>query len=287
MTPSPAFRLSPPRGASARPARLAIRIAYDGTGCRGWQVQPGARSIQGELERTLERLTGVHARVFGSGRTDSGVHAREQSAHFDLPFTPDPGKLQLGWNALLDPEIRVLSVRRARPGFHARFDAAAKEYRYFIWNAAILPPWTRLYRAHVRAPLDLGSMREAARRLVGRHDFAAFSANPRRETGGTVRTLHRLTVSKKGPEMTMAARGDGFLYRMARSLAGHLIRVGLGQVPAEGTDEILRSRRRTARVPTAPPQGLFLWKVYYGRKAADPGAKPGRTRPEPGRPLPE
>jgi tRNA pseudouridine38-40 synthase len=264
----PGFRLrhaAKPPSPTDRPCRIAFRIAYDGTAYCGWQVQPGARSIQGELERVLLQLTGAIIRVEGSGRTDRGVHARGQVAHANLPFTPALDKLRTGCNALLEKDIRILSLRRVAGNFHARFNATGKEYRYFIWNAPVLPPFIRNYRAHVRAPLDIGAMRRAARLLEGRHDFAAFTANPNREVNGTVRTVTALRVSRRGPDLTLTARGDGFLFRMVRSLAGHLIRVGLGDVPPEATIGILKSRIRTAHVPTAPPQGLFLWNVTYRR----------------------
>jgi tRNA pseudouridine38-40 synthase len=264
----PGFRLrhaAKPPSPTDRPCRITFRIAYDGTAYCGWQVQPGARSIQGELERVLLQLTGAKIRVEGSGRTDRGVHAHGQVAHADLPFTLALDKLRTGCNALLEPDIRVLSLRRVAGNFHARFNATGKEYRYFIWNDAVLPPFIRNYRAHVRAPLDIGAMRRAARLLEGRHDFAAFTANPNREVNGTVRTVTALRVSRRGPDLTLTARGDGFLFRMVRSLAGHLIRVGLGEVPPEATSGILKSRIRTAHVPTAPPQGLFLWNVTYRR----------------------
>lgn len=260
-----AFRLHASPGKTPRPTRLALRVAYDGTAYRGWQVQPGAPTIQGELERVIETLIGVRVRVFGSGRTDTGVHAREQTAHVDLAFRPDGAALRRGFNALLQPDIRVLSARIARPEFHARFDAVGKEYRYFIWNADPVPPFLHRYRADIRKRMDLSAMRRAAALLIGKHDFAAFSANPNREVKGTVRTLCDCRVSRRGAEVVLAVRGDGFLYRMVRSLAGHLIRVGLGEIEPECTQTILTSRQRTARVPTAPARGLFLWKVYYGR----------------------
>jgi len=180
-----------------------------------------------------------------------------------LPFRLPPANLSRALNALLPPDIRILRARAADPQFHARRWAAGKEYRYVIWNGPVLPPFLRLYRAHVRAPLQLGAMRRAAAALAGRHDFAAFSANPRREQASTRRLVTRLSVSRRGPEVVIRAQGEGFLYKMVRSLAGFLIRVGSGAVPPGEARRILQSRIRTARVPTAPPQGLFLWRVWY------------------------
>lgn len=244
--------------------RHRITLAYDGALYAGWQVQPGRRTIQGELERVLKEITRATLRVHCSGRTDSGVHARAQVAHFDLANAQPLKTIHSGMNALLDPDIRVLSVRRAPDDFHARLSATGKEYRYFIWNDPILPPPIRLYRTHVVGKLDSSAMAVAAASLVGRHDFAAFSANPNREVHGTVRRLEALEVRSKGHEITIVARGEGFLYKMVRSLAGFLIRVGAGELAPETAEEILASRTRTARVPTAQPQGLFLWKVFYG-----------------------
>lgn len=256
------------RAADGEPQRYRMTVAYDGGGYAGWQIQPRHPSIQGELERVLRELTGRDVRVHGSGRTDTGVHARGQVAHFDLPARYEPDKLWLGLNALLPSDIRVLAVRRAPADFHARYSATGKTYRYFIWSGPVMPPDLRRYWVHSRRPLDLDAMRAAAARLVGRHDFAAFSANPNREIGGTVRDLRELSITRSGRRFVITARADGFLYRMVRSLAGFLLRVGAGELSPETASEILESRTRTARVPTAPPHGLFLWKVEYGGSGA-------------------
>ncbi len=247
------------------PFRYRVTLAYDGTAYHGWQVQPRHRTIQGECERVLQELSGKHTRVEASGRTDTGVHARGQVAHFDWVATPrSPAKLQLGLNALLPPDIRVLAVRRVPAHFHARFSATGKEYRYFIHNAEPILPDCRFYRLPVREPLDVAAMRAAATALEGHHDFAAFAANPNREIDGTCRTIHQFRITRQGPLIMLQVKGDGFLYRMVRSLTGFLIRVGHGELTPEHVPAILASGTRTARVPTAPPQGLFLWRVYYG-----------------------
>jgi tRNA pseudouridine38-40 synthase len=168
-----------------------------------------------------------------------------------------------GLNALLPPDIRILRLTRAKADFHARRSAIRKEYRYFIWNHSILDPCRRLYAAHVRHPLDVKAMREAAALLEGRHDFAAFTANPNREVESTVRELKYLRVRKTGTLITVRAASEGFLYKMVRSLCGLLIRVGEGAETPEAARHILHSKVRTARVPTAAPQGLFLWRVWY------------------------
>lgn len=243
--------------------RYRIEIAYDGTNYAGWQIQPTGVTIQEKIQTVLGRLDGAAVVVQASGRTDTGVHARKQVAHFDLAAPRDPAILARAMNAELPPDIRVLSAQRVPSTFHARKSVQAKEYRYFIWNGEILPPYCRQYRAHVCRPLDAGAMARAARLLVGVHDFAAFAANPDREVDTTVRHLMVLAVTRRGREIVIRAQANGFLYRMVRSLAGFLIRVGEGALAPEEGPRILASRTRTARVPTAPPEGLFLWNVQY------------------------
>lgn len=243
-----------------------MTVAYDGTHYAGWQVQPGRRTVQGELERVLKVVTREPVKVHGSGRTDQGVHAAGQTAHFDLSGPMPAASLQKALNALLPSDIRVLGVARARPDFHARRSAVSKEYRYFIWNGEVVPPFRRSFCVQERRPLDVERMRRACRQLVGRRDFSAFAANPQRDVPSAVRTLFRLDVRRRGCEVVIAAESDGFLYKMVRSLAGFLIKVGRGELSPADARRILRSRERTALVPTADARGLFLWRVRYGGK---------------------
>ena len=244
--------------------RYRIKVSYDGTNYAGWQVQPRHRTVQGELERLIAEIANQkQVRVESSGRTDAGVHARAQVAHFDLEKPVDAKYFMRGLNALLDPDIRVTAFDRVPVDFHARFSAVGKEYRYFIYNGRILPPNKRLYCLQEGRPLDVERMRAAAALLEGEHDFAPFSANPGRELDGTVRTIHSLCVRKHGGDITLEVQGNGFLYKMVRSLAGFLVQVGIGKREPEFVHEIFAHGQRTAVVPTAAPQGLFLWKVFY------------------------
>lgn len=243
--------------------RYRAVVSYDGTDFAGWQVQKGHRTVQAVLQEALRNLVGEEVPVFCSGRTDSGVHARGQVIHFDLPKPLPARKLFLALNGLLPEDVRIERITGTRPDFDARFSATGKEYRYFIWNHPVATPDTRRTHAHVRKKLDIAAMKKAAALLEGRHDFAAFCANPGYERGSTVRRLDALRVTKRGPEVTVVAKGEGFLYRMVRSLVGFLIRVGLGELTPEDGPKILASKVRTARVPTAPARGLFLWKVFY------------------------
>lgn len=238
-------------------------MSYDGSSFNGWQLQLNGLSIQQELEKVLTKLTGETVRVHGSSRTDAGVHARKHVAHFDLQSSTKPSELKKGMNALLPPEIRILQVNTVAYQFHARFSAVEKEYRYFIWNGDVLSPFLRLYRTHITKHLDVKAMQLAGKQLIGKHDFSAFSANPDRKIESTVREIKELKVCKNGAEIVIIIRADGFLYRMVRSIAGYLIRVGAGELDASTAHKILFSRNRTAVVPTAPPQGLFLWNIKY------------------------
>jgi tRNA pseudouridine38-40 synthase len=244
--------------------RYSIKVAYDGTRYAGWQVQPNLITVQGELERLLKEMCSQeHVRLESSGRTDAGVHARAQVAHFDLDRPINASYYMRGLNAQMERDIRVTQFKQVADDFHARFDAVGKEYRYYIYNGLIVPPHKRLYRLQEGRKLDVERMRAAARYLVGEHDFAPFSANPKRELHGTVRTIHSFNIRKHGADITLEVQGNGFLYKMVRSLAGFLIQVGRGSLAPEAVFDILEHGVRTAIVPTAPPQGLFLWKVFY------------------------
>jgi len=243
--------------------RYKLKIAYDGSQYFGWQVQPGKRTIQGQLENAFFSFTGQHIKVHASGRTDQGVHAAGQVAHVDVPSRFSGQSIEKALNALLDNDIRILQVDRSCATFHAQKNAVSKEYRYFIWNNEVMPPFLRYYRTHIPQPLDVECMNQAARMLVGKKDFASFTANPNRKVETTVRHLSALSVKRKGHEVVIIARSDGFLYKMVRSIAGFLIRVGEGAILPLETQTILRTHLRTAKVQTAPPQGLFLWHVYF------------------------
>ncbi len=244
--------------------RYKITIAYDGTDYAGWQVQPRKNTVQAEIERVLETLAGKKVRIHHSGRTDAGVHAKGQVAHFDLDEAVDPQRFQTSLNALLKPDVRVMKLQKVKDDFHARFNATGKEYRYFIWNGPAVPPELRLYRLHERRPLDIDAMKRAADVLVGKHDFAAFTANPNREIGGTVKTITKITVTRsREGDVKICVAGKGFLYKMVRSIAGFLLRVGLGELDVKDARRLLKAAERTNEIPTAKPLGLFLWKVDY------------------------
>jgi len=255
-----------------------ITLAYDGTGFVGWQRQASGVSIQGLLEDALRELDGRPVAVAGAGRTDAGVHALGQTASFSLERAIAPDALVRALNARLPEQVRAIDAADVPDGFHARFGARTKLYRYRLWNADVLDPFERFYAWHVPGRLDVDRMAAAARLLEGRHDFAAFQA-----AGGTTHTTEREVYASHltagGPEGinhrgTEAQRlfmyeitGDGFLRHMVRSIVGTLVEIGRGRHDVEWMREVIASRDRAQAGPTAPPEGLFLVAVGYDAPA--------------------
>jgi len=256
------------------PLKFKLTIAYDGTGYEGWQVQKIGTGVQEKVEAALAKLFPSRPRVHSSSRTDTGVHALGMVAHFEIPRAVcrmSTRKLTLALNAWLPEDIRVLSAVRAPQGFHARFNAAGKQYRYFVWNHAAMNPLIRHTAWHVPRPLDLRAMRAAAPFFVGKHDFQSFAANPGYPKESTVRTLTRCNLTRRGPLLTFVIEGDGFLYKMCRGIVGTIVQVGMGKfTPDEVAVMLAKADRRVAGM-SAPAHGLVLWKVNYsgrGRQAA-------------------
>ena len=244
--------------------KYRVTIAYDGTGFSGWQYQENAVGVQQVVEEALAYLEGGPVRVFGSSRTDAGVHARGFVGHFHLTKPIPPRNLVRAMNSRLPESVRLLRAAYAPESFDARLSAIAKEYRYQLYQADILPPHLVPFWTFCHRPLDLAAMQKAAAAFVGRHDFVSFAANPNRELESTVRRIYSFEVRKAGPRYTFIVRGNGFLYKQVRSMVGFLIAVGKGNEPPSAVRELLRAKTpRTARVETAPARGLSLWKVFY------------------------
>jgi len=242
---------------------IKLVIAYDGTDFHGWQVQPGMRTVQGEIESVLSLMTTVETRLFGAGRTDAGVHALGQAAHFNTHSAIDSADFLRGLNGLLPDDISVLSVEEVPNGFDARRKAVARVYRYFIYEGDVPLPFTRRYAWHVRSPLDLEGMRRAAAHLVGTHDFASFVG-----AGGdddvTVRDVYILSVSRNlGGIVEIYVEANAFLRHMVRNIAGTLVEVGRGKRNPDKIPDLIRAKDRTAAGETAPAHGLFLMEVKY------------------------
>ena len=242
--------------------RWKCTCAYDGTGFAGWQSQVRADGVQDVIEARLAQIFGRPVRIHGSGRTDSGVHALGQVFHFDAEWRHGVDKLLAAFRNGLPPAIQVKSVRGVARDFHARFQATGKRYVYHL-QLGDADPFTRPYCWMVYRTLDLRTMQAAAAMLRGRHDFRAFTALNGTDRGDTVRDLRRLDVVRRGRSVRITVEAEGFLYKMVRSLVGVLVSVGEGKLTPAQVRTILASRERTARVLTAPPQGLFLVKVAY------------------------
>ncbi len=245
--------------------RLRLTLEYDGGGFRGWQLQPGQRTVQGVVETAFQQVLQAEVRVVGAGRTDAGVHARGQVAHADVPGALAPLALRRALNAVLPADLAVIELREAAPDFHARRNARSKSYVYRILNRAVPSPERRGVTWHIRSRLDLDAMREAAAILRGEHDFAAFRGAHGGAPAGesTLRTLDRLEVVREGDEVRIVAAGRSFLRHMVRNLAGTLVDVGLGRSSPDDVAAILASRERARAGPTGPPHALCLERVCY------------------------
>lgn len=255
--------------------RLRLTLAYDGTAFYGAQRQPGRRTVAGELEASLARLTGASARVTFAGRTDRGVHAAGQVAHCAVTTRLSDERLWQALNAVLPPDVAVVRLATAPDAFHARYDARWREYRYTIWNGPVRVPALARTSWHRTQPLDRVALTVAAAALPGEHDFAAFAGQglgvPGQQERGTVREVYgarwftrqsRLPVPE-GVILEFRIRASGFLPQMVRTVVAALVDVGTGRRPVAAIAELLAARDRRLSPAPAPPQGLTLWDVGY------------------------
>jgi tRNA pseudouridine38-40 synthase len=250
--------------------RYRARVEYDGTDFHGFQAQPGRRTVQGELERALARVSGGHrVRVEGAGRTDAGVHARGQVIAFTYAGRLATPELEGALTALLPRDIGLDRLHRVPSDFRPRYRAVHREYRYTIWNGRRSPLRER-YALGVRGRLDTVAMASAAETLVGRHDFSAFGGGVDRQP---IRTLHRVRIRRRGATITVQVIGDAFLRQMVRRIVAALLRVGRGEATAEDVSTALRSRGPAFGGETAPAHGLSLWRVTMGSGRSKDGER--------------
>jgi tRNA pseudouridine38-40 synthase len=249
------------RGRTAR--RFRATVEYDGTEFAGFQAQLKARTVQGELEAALARLSGGDRQpVMGAGRTDAGVHATGQVIAFTYPGRLSVEALTDALNGTLPPDVAVRDLRRAPAGFNPRYAARYREYRYSIWNGPRSPLRERT-ALWVRQELDVAAMARAATALEGRHDFSAFGgADPQ-----PVRTVHRIRVRRTGPAVTIDVRADAFLRGMVRRIVATLLAVGKGTLDAPAVAGLLTAGTPALRGAAAPARGLCLRRVVLGRPA--------------------
>jgi tRNA pseudouridine38-40 synthase len=243
--------------------RYRVLIEYDGTPFVGWQMQETGPSVQSTIAKALQQLTGAEAKVQGAGRTDAGVHAIGQVAHFDLDGAWPPRKLREGLNALVRPlPIAILEVLAVSSDFHARHSAIRRQYIYRILNRRA-PPALEANRVwHVKRPLDSEAMHQAAQVLVGRHDFTTFRSTEC-QAASALKTLDRLDVRRGGDAVEIVAEARSFLHNQVRSMVGTLKVVGEGKLMPQAVAHILQARDRSQCGPVAPPHGLYLARVDY------------------------
>jgi len=256
--------------------KLKLTIAFDGTAYQGWQVQKTGTGVQQKIEEAMARLFPSVKRIQSSSRTDTGVHALGMVADVEVPQAElkiPLRKVPLAINSFLPQDIRVVSAQRVPAGFHSRFQARGKQYRYFVWNHPVMNPLLRQQAWHVPVPLDLPRMKTASRHLLGRHDFRSFATNHTYEIEDTVRTLTRCDLHRRGSLLTFVIEGDGFLYKMCRGIVGTLVQLGRGKFGEKEFKTMLAAKDRRSGGMTAPAHGLVLWKVFYGRnsRASGPG----------------
>ncbi len=247
--------------------RYRITVEYDGSPFVGWQRQDNGPSVQQALEEAVFAMTGEEVRVHGAGRTDAGVHALGQVAHFDISRHFPPHRIRDGLNHHLRPApVVVLEAREVDADFHARFSAVKRHYLYRILNRRSPPALDRERVWHVPRPLDAGVMHEAAQVLVGRHDFTTFRA-AQCQADSPVKTLDRIAVAREGDEIRITVSARSFLHNQVRSIAGSLKLVGEGKWTAGDLRAALEACDRSACGPVAPPEGLYLTAVDYPETA--------------------
>ncbi len=243
--------------------RVALGVEYKGSRYRGWQRQlPGVPSVQEELERALSRVAAQPVNLMCAGRTDAGVHASGQVVHFDTPVERPLIAWVMGANANLPGDISVTWAKVMPAHFHARFKACARRYRYVIYNDQIRPAHMAEEVTWNHRPLDVQQMREAARALVGTHDFTSFRAL-KCQAKSPIKTVHHFQVIEQGRMIVLDVRANAFLHHMVRNFAGMLMTIGAGERPVEWVAEALEARDRRLGGVTAHPYGLYLVQVEY------------------------
>jgi len=241
---------------------IVLTLAYDGTHYHGWQCQPNALTIQEVLNKAVAKILDHPVTIYGGGRTDAGVHAMGQVVNFRTEKTIDLGSLARGLNSMLPRDIRVRGTREEEDSFHARYSAKAKTYVYCILNTPYNSPFLERYVWHIHYTLDVLAMDEAAKVIIGKHDFSAFKKKDEYYMN-PVREVLRGGVKTKADLVYFVVEATGFLRYMVRNIVGTLVLVGSGRITVEDFTKILESREREKAGPTAPARGLFLRRIAY------------------------
>jgi tRNA pseudouridine38-40 synthase len=245
--------------------RIALALEYDGSRFLGWQTQPGGGTVQDALQAALAGIAGSAVQVTCAGRTDRGVHAREQVVHFDTEAARPDSAWVRGVNALLPDSVAVLWAARVADDFHARYAATERTYRYVLLNRPVRPALAARHAGWYHAPLDVAAMRAGAAQLVGEHDFSAFRS-AECQAKSPVRTLHALEVQARGERIDFVLRANAYLHHMVRNIVGTLVYVGNGRHAPAWAGEVLASRDRARAAPTFAAEGLYLERVEYAER---------------------
>jgi len=254
------------------PTRVALGLEYDGTAFAGWQSQRAAPAVQTLVEAALSPVAAHPVSLICAGRTDAGVHACAQVAHFDTQARRSARGWVLGANTSLPPDICVAWARPVPQHFHARYSAEARTYRYYVFNRPVRSALAARGAAWVRHPLDHERMQSATAALLGSHDFSAFRS-AESQSHSPIRRVEALSVTRHGDFVIIEVTGNAFLHHMVRNIAGLLITIGQGDQAPLWARQVLRSKERSAGGPTAPAQGLYLWSVRYSRAFGLPAAR--------------
>jgi tRNA pseudouridine38-40 synthase len=242
-----------------------LTLSYEGTNYHGWQVQPNGDSVQSQVEEALQKIAQEPIRIVGSGRTDAGVHALGQVAHFTSTKPLPIERLLFSLNALLPKDIRIITVENLDYPFHAQHHATSKIYRYHLHLGKVLDPFKRLFSWHVAYPFDMELLLQAKEHLLGTHDFTSFSNEAHRGVAARdpIRTIYRIDIIPEAGGIAIEFEGDGFLYKMVRNMVGTLVDCAIGKKDPSTIPLLFEAKNRKLGSMAAPPQGLFLVKVIY------------------------
>ncbi|MBC8591554.1 tRNA pseudouridine(38-40) synthase TruA [Wansuia hejianensis] len=241
---------------------IKLVIEYEGTNYSGWQSQDNAIGIQAIIEDAIKEVTGEKVKLIGSGRTDSKVHALGQVANFFTNSNIPGNKFKYPLNIKLPEDIKIIDSEEVDKGFHSRFDATRKRYKYIIYNGSMPRPIYRNFSYHVDRKLNIGNMKESLKDLIGTNDYKSFMG-PRTHVKSTIRTIYSIEIIEAGDFIEIVIEGNSFLRHMVRIIVGTLVHIGLGKIEKQELWNIMQNKDRKLAGPTAPAQGLFLEKVYY------------------------
>lgn len=242
--------------------RILLTVCYDGTNFVGYQIQPNGRSVEEVLNKAIFKVTGEKVKSIASGRTDSGVHALSQKVHFDTSSTIPPKNFYKALNVHLPSDVKVLSSKRVKDTFNARYSAKKKTYRYSLYVSDVDNPLYSRYKTKIQTMPDINLMKECAKIIEGEHDFKCFVASGS-SVIDTVRTVYSIKVVKKSNLIDVYVTGNGFLYNMVRIIVGAMLAVGYNKLDLSAVENALKTGERPILAKTMPPQGLTLYKVFY------------------------